>query len=268
MNQLPESGRESATLIENLSVFGGSSEDCTLQLYRWAQERGGGLRYFACVNPHSVEVSLHDAAFKRSLEEADLLVPDGVGVVLALRFLGQDVRERITGSDIFSQLNSKFSKNSPCRAFLLGSSEAVLLRVQEKMSREFQGVEVVGTFSPPYRTVFSPEENDAMVNAVNEVRPDVVWVSMTAPKQEKWIHANRHFIQANLICPVGAVFEFYAGTTKRPSSASQALGLEWLVRLARNPKRLWRRTFVSAPRFLLRVVWLRFKRHSQAKRTP
>jgi N-acetylglucosaminyldiphosphoundecaprenol N-acetyl-beta-D-mannosaminyltransferase len=112
----------------------------------------------------------------------------------------------------------------------------------------------VNTYSPPYKNEFSREETMAMIGAVNDFAPDVLFVGMTAPKQEKWVHENRHLIKAPIICSIGAVFDFYAGTVKRPGKFWISIGLEWFPRLLREPRRLWRRTFVSTPVFLWYVI--------------
>ena len=121
------------------------------------------------------------------------------------------------------------------------------------MSLEFPEVKV-GSFSPPYKAEFSPEESQDMLKKVQEFSPDVLFVGMTAPKQEKWVHNHKNEIQANVICSIGAVFDFYAGTVKRPSVFWINLGLEWLPRLLKEPKRLFKRNFISTPRFLFDLV--------------
>jgi N-acetylglucosaminyldiphosphoundecaprenol N-acetyl-beta-D-mannosaminyltransferase len=122
------------------------------------------------------------------------------------------------------------------------------------MEREFPGIEVCGTYAPPFDATFSSAENDRMLEAVNRTEPDVLWVGMTAPKQEKWIHANRHLLRVPLVGAVGAVFDFYSGTKPRCPAFWQNAGLEWFYRLVREPRRLWERTVLSAPRFLAMVL--------------
>jgi N-acetylglucosaminyldiphosphoundecaprenol N-acetyl-beta-D-mannosaminyltransferase len=122
------------------------------------------------------------------------------------------------------------------------------------MAVDYPNVRVAGTYSPPFKKTYSKEEVDAMAAAINEAAPDVLWVGMTAPKQEKWIHDQRDRLNVKFAAAIGAVFDFYTGRVKRSHPAFQRLGLEWLPRLVQEPRRLWRRMFVSAPVFLFAVL--------------
>jgi len=211
-------------------------------------------RRFACLNPHSHVIANDDPAFLDALQAADWLVPDGAGVVLASSFLGSPVHERITGSDVFYGLHERLNRQGRCSIFFLGSTDEVLNEIRQRMTMDFPNLRVVGTFSPPYKPEFTPEELDKMITAINAVKPDVLWVGMTAPKQEKWIYQNRHRLQVKFIGAIGAVFDFYTGRVKRSHPIYQKLGLEWLPRLVQEPRRLWRRMGVSAPIFIWDVL--------------
>ncbi len=264
-------------LIERWVVGGAVSADDTappdgvemagdVEVAGWAAGSGGG-RWLACANPHSLEVARGDAAFAAALHAADLLVPDGVGMVVASRILGGRIRARVTGSDIFLGLNAALSARGGTSCFFLGSTDENLAAIREKMAADFPGVRVAGVYSPPFRDEFTAADDDAMVTAVNAAAPDVLWVGMTAPKQEKWIHRNLARLETvRVAAAVGAVFDFYTGRVKRSHPAFRRLGLEWLPRLLRQPRRLWRRNFVSNPRFLMRVVRERMRRDSPPRR--
>ncbi len=218
----------------------------------------GGGRWLACANPHSLEVARADAAFAAALHAADLLVPDGVGMVLASRILGGRIRARVTGSDIFLGLNAALSARGGTSCFFLGSTDENLAAIRDRMAADFPGVRVAGVYSPPFRDEFTDADDAAMVAAVNAAAPDVLWVGMTALKQEKWLHRNLAQLETvRFAAAVGAVFDFYTGRVRRSHPAFRRLGLEWLPRLLRQPRRLWRRNFVSNPRFLMRVIWQR-----------
>ncbi len=124
----------------------------------------------------------------------------------------------------------------------------------DKMAVEYPDIEVVGTYSPPFKPEFSDEENQKMVEAINSVSPDVLWVGMTAPKQEKWIYQHRNKLNVKFIGAIGAVFDFYTGNVKRSHPFFLKIGLEWLPRLLQEPRRLWQRNFVSNPMFMMRVI--------------
>src|SRR6266567_1621106 len=252
---LPPGADMGAFQSENIvgcHVSTASKEECREQILAWiaAGEKG---RYFVCANPHSIVAACGDSLFQEAIRHADLVVPDGIGIVLASRLQGGKIRARVTGYDIFWELSNALNRMKVCSVFFLGSTEAELFRIREKMRVDFPGIHVAGVYSPPYEPEFSPAEKDRMAAAINRVRPDVLWVGMTAPKQEKWIYQNHDRLEVNFIGAIGAVFDFYTGKVKRSHPVFQRVGLEWLPRLIQEPRRLWRRNFVSGPLFLLRV---------------
>lgn len=235
-----------------------SVDGCAEEVFQLLQQ--GKRGWLACFNPHSYVLSLKDKIFIRALKDADWLVPDGSGVVLASRILGGSIKQRVTGSDVFSGLNRRMNEAGGMRVFFLGSTDETLARIREKMAKDYPNVKIAGVYSPPFREVFSSAEISTMVKAVNSAAPDVLWVGMSAPKQEKFILENRARLNAKFVAAVGAVFDFYAGNVRRdPDSWFVRHGMEWLTRLVQEPGRLWRRMFVSAPVFVWHVVKQRFK---------
>lgn len=228
-----------------------------IRLERPAGSVGHG-RWLACMNPHSYAVAMQDAPFSQALRAADWLIPDGAGVVLASKILGGTIRERVTGSDIFWGLMGELNRTGRASVFFLGATEETLAAICARVAVDYPNVRVAGTYSPPFKQVYSAEDLDEMVDAVNAASPDVLWVGMTAPKQEKWIHAELGRLDVRFAAAIGAVFDFYTGRVKRSHPIFQRLGLEWLPRLVQEPRRLWRRMFVSAPIFLLAVLRARF----------
>jgi len=217
-------------------------------------------RVFVCANPHSLVEAKHDVKFQRAIHGADLITPDGVGIIIASKVLGGSIRERVTGSDIFWGLSARLNKTGGKSYFFLGSTDETLAAIKNKLAVEYPHIRFAGSYSPPYKPEFSKEDSQKMIEAVNAVRPDVLWVGMTAPKQEKWIHQHRDRLDVKFIGAVGAVFDFYIGRVKRSHPLFQKIGLEWLPRLLQRPKLLWKRLLVSAPRFLVFVLVQRFKR--------
>lgn len=211
-------------------------------------------KVFVCANPHSLVLAKDDRLFQQAIHGADLVTPDGTGIVLASKILGGSIGQRVTGSDIFWGLSHVLNELGGKSYFFLGSTEATLAAIQRKMAVEYPNIRFVGSFSPPYKPEFTKEENQHMVEAVNAARPDVLWVGMTAPKQEKWIQQHRDQLDVKFIGAIGAVFDFYVGNVKRSHPVFQRMGLEWLPRLVQEPRRLWRRNFVSGPLFLWEVL--------------
>jgi N-acetylglucosaminyldiphosphoundecaprenol N-acetyl-beta-D-mannosaminyltransferase len=219
---------------------------------------------FACANPHSLVVAHTDAEFHAALGSADAVVADGVGCQWGARLLGVSVGPRITGSDFFVSIMRMLDERKG-RAFFFGSSVDVLEKLVRRVHRDFPNL-ALGAHSPPFRP-WSAAENAAMISRVNAFAPDVLWVGMTAPKQEKWVAANVQGLATPVIGSVGAVFDYYAGVTQRAPTWLCRAGLEWLYRLPREPRRLWRRTIVSAPQFLWLVLRERWGRRLGAAPT-
>jgi bacterial polymer biosynthesis proteins, WecB/TagA/CpsF family len=239
-----------------------SLDACVDGLVKGIATAGDGMAakpfWLACLNPHSAQIAMSDPAAEEALKAADILMPDGVGVMLASRILGGGIRKRITGSDIFRELSHRLNDRGGASFFFLGSTEETLAAIETRLAGEFPRIRFAGAYSPPFKELFSEEENWAMIAAVNRAEPDVLWVGMTAPKQEKWIYENRDKLHVKFIAAVGAVFDFYAGNVKRSHPWFLEHGLEWLPRLLQEPRRLWQRTFISAPVFFWLVLRQRF----------
>ena len=140
------------------------------------------------------------------------------------------------------------------KVMFLGSSDAVLKLIRQRVAEKYPKIEV-DTYSPPYKPEFSDEDNEAMISAINHSNPDLLWIGMTAPKQEKW--AYQHLDRLEVHChigTIGAVFDFFAGTVKRAPECWQKAGMEWLYRLLSEPRRMWRRYFIGNAKFLYYIM--------------
>jgi len=208
----------------------------------------------ACLNPHSHFLTLVYPQFRQALLQVDWLVPDGAGIILASRLTGGALRRRITGADVFHRVCRMLQVRGGMRVFFLGSSDDTLQRIRERMIVDYPDVVFAGSYAPPFSDGFSDADTKAMIEAVNAARADVLWIGMTAPKQEVWINQHLARLDVRFAGAIGAVFDFYSGKVPRAPLLLQRLGLEWLLRLVQQPRRLWRRTFVSAPLFLLHVL--------------
>lgn len=207
------------------------------------------------INPHSYCVAKTDVNFYEALQNSDVLLPDGIGIVWAERVLNSNRIQKVAGFDVFRFLMNKLNQDRGS-CFFLGSNLKTLSLIKEKAAVDFPNVKVQG-YSPPYKEQFSLEDNRKIIDSINKYKPDVLFVGMTAPKQEKWAHTYEQHLIVKNICCIGAVFDFYAGNVKRSSDFWISLGLEWLPRLVREPKRLFRRNFISTPKFILEVLWFK-----------
>ncbi len=213
----------------------------------------GKTIYVNTINQYSYCIANVNNTFKKALKWSDVLLPDGIGIVAAMRFLSGLVIKKIAGADVHSYLLKKLDKTSGS-CFYVGSSEATLLLIKEKLSKEYPNIRV-GTYSPPFKKVFSTEENDQIIRSIDQFNPEVLFVGMTAPKQEIWVYNNRKKLHPGIVCTIGAVFDFYAGTIKRPGKLWIYFGLEWFARLVKEPQRMWKRYIYYG----LIFIWLIIK---------
>lgn len=210
------------------------------------------------INAHSYNTAQKDAMFAEALTNGDVLIPDGASIVKACRWIKakSQPKERIAGWDLFvheMERVNKENEGAKKKVMFLGSSNNVLALIKARAEKDYPNIEVI-TFSPPYKPVFSDEDNRMMIEAINNTKPDLLWIGMTAPKQEKWAYA--HWNELNINCHVGtigAVFDFYAGTMQRAPMWWQEHSLEWLYRLLKEPKRMWRRYLIGNILFLWNI---------------
>jgi N-acetylglucosaminyldiphosphoundecaprenol N-acetyl-beta-D-mannosaminyltransferase len=247
-----------AELIRGLPVSSRSFHVTVQMLLGWTDRRDR-MRYFACVNAHSAEVANRDDGFMDALNGADLLVADGAGVVLASMILGGRIRERATGPDLFLAVSEALDRAGGKSVFYLGGTVDTLERIRSRHAEQFPNLAVAGVYAPPYRAQFSEEQLGEMAEMVGRASPDVLWVGLGAPKQEKLILAMRDRLQVPLCGPIGAMFDYFAGNVAMPPAWVERAGLHWLYRLMKNPGRLWRRN-LDSPLFLGRVAWDRLCR--------
>ena len=276
--------------LKNLNILGSKAELAALP-------EGKLLIY--TINAHSYNTARKDELFAEALTNGDVLIPDGVSIVKACRWIKAKSlpKERIAGWNLFefemnkleecgmknvecgvngeecgmnnssldnsssasadhSKLkiqNSKF-RERPLTVMFMGSSQKVLDLIVKRAAEVYPHLKIV-TYSPPYKPEFSEEDNKAIVEAINAADPDLLWIGMTAPKQEKWTYS--HWNELNIHCHVGtigAVFDFFAGTVERAPIWWQRHGLEWLYRLLKEPKRMWRRYIIGNTLFLWNML--------------
>lgn len=232
--------------LKTLTILGSKAELASLP---------EGKLLINTVNAHSFNTAKKDQLFADALTNGDVLIPDGVSIVKACKWIEakSQPKERIAGWDLFFFEMSKLEKKGGTVMFM-GSSQKVLDLIVKRAAVDYPHLKVV-TYSPPYKPEFSDEDNKAIIDAINAANPDLLWIGMTAPKQEKWTYS--HWNELNIHCHVGtigAVFDFFAGTVERAPIWWQKVGLEWLYRLMKEPKRMWRRYIIGNSLFLWNMV--------------
>lgn len=183
------------------------------------------------INAHSFNTAQNDELFAEALSNGDYLIPDGASIIKACKWLGckSQPKERIAGWNLFEFEMDKLNKKGG-RCMFMGSSPKVLNLITERAKSVYPNIDVV-TFSPPYKPEFTDEDNQQIISAINNADPDLLWIGMTAPKQEKWTY--NHWKDLDIHCHVGtigAVFDFFAGTYQRAPHWWQEHSLEWLYR--------------------------------------
>lgn len=238
--------------LKTLTILGSKAELASLP---------EGKLLINTVNAHSFNTAKKDQLFADALTNGDVLIPDGVSIVKACKWIKakSQPKERIAGWDLFSFEMEKLERESEelrtkdeesKTVMFMGSSQKVLDLIVKRAAVDYPHLKVV-TYSPPYKPEFSDEDNRAIIDAINDANPDLLWIGMTAPKQEKWTYS--HWKELNILCHVGtigAVFDFFAGTVERAPIWWQEHGLEWLYRLLKEPKRMWRRYIIGNTLFL------------------
>lgn len=234
-----------------------------LSILKSRQELGAlptGKLLINTINAHSYNTALKDEIFAEALIKGNALIPDGISIVKACKWLKakSQPQERIAGWDLFEfEMNRLNQKGGKC--FFMGSSEKVLNLIKKRASVDYPNIQIE-TYSPPYKPEFSDEDNKKIIDAINQADPDLLWIGMTAPKQEKWTYT--HWNELNIHCHVGtigAVFDFFAGTVERAPLWWQEHGLEWLYRLIKEPKRMWRRYIIGNTLFLWNILQEKIK---------
>ena len=210
-----------------------------------------------CINPHSYTVSKTNLTFRNALLNSNYLIPDGVGVTVASKFIFRNKVVRVTGYDIFKSLLEQSAEHK-FKFFFLGSTPQTLNKIQKKFTQENENLIYAGHYSPPFSESFSDSEIKKMVDRIKIAKPDVVMVGLTAPKQEVLSAELIKLTDASLYCSIGAVFDFYAENVKPANKYIKNFGLEWLLRLIQEPKRLWKRTLISMPIFIVDVLKFKF----------
>ncbi len=208
--------------------------------------------YVCITGVHGVMESQADPELRKIHNQAGLVTPDGMPMVWMSRLAGHKHVDRVYGPDLMLAV-CEASLQKGYRHFFYGGNEGVPELLRDKLQEKFPGLQVVGTYSPPFRPL-TLEEDAAIVSQINAARPDIVWVGLSTPKQERWMAAHLGKVKAPVMIGVGAAFDFHAGLKPQAPRWMQRSGLEWFFRMVSEPKRLARRYLQNNPRFVMAVL--------------
>lgn len=224
----------------------------------------GEPNYICTLDVHALMESQSAPDVRNIYRSAAMVTPDGMPLIWLLHRSGYRSADRICGPDLMPAV-FRHSEGRGYRHFLYGSSEMTLSLLQERLRRNFPGARIVGRYSPPYRALTREEERE-VDRVVNAADPDIVWVGLGAPKQDRWMAAHRSTLKAPVLIGVGAAFDMLAGRVTRAPRFLQRTGCEWMFRMAQEPRRLTRRYLEANSKFAMMLIGqkLRFTKHHQA----
>jgi N-acetylglucosaminyldiphosphoundecaprenol N-acetyl-beta-D-mannosaminyltransferase len=220
--------------------------------------KSGAKHQVVCLTVNSIIAAYKDPRLRSLYNGASLALPDGIPVVWASRLLGAAVPGRAAGPDLLLATSAMAARRG-YTFYLMGGGNGIAERLAEALHGRYPGLRVVGAYSPPFHEEFPPEVNARIVARINAAKPDILWIGLGAPKQERWIAENLERLSVRVAIGVGAAFEMYGSSVGRAPLWMQRSGLEWLFRLLREPRRLFRRYLIEAPPFLPLVILQRLR---------
>lgn len=218
----------------------------------WITQATGRCRFVVATGFHGIWEAQKTPEFKKVLNSADLFCPDGIAPIWLSRLMGEPLSARVPGPDLLGSFIS-VANIKGYSSFFLGDTPETLDLLRLKLVRRYPGHRIAGASSPPFG-VLTPGEDSAIVDAIHQAKPDVLWVALGLPKQEWWIYRHLDQLEVPVAVAVGAAFGFLSGKVRRAPHWIGELGFEWLWRLALEPGKLWRRDFVDGPRFLAYAI--------------
>lgn len=216
----------------------------------WIEQ--GSAQYVTVTGVHGVMEGVKDDAFRRAINRAGMVTPDGMPMVWLARWSGHRDARRVYGPDLMLEV-CRAGVAHGWRHYFYGGKEGVAAELAETLQRRFPGLQVAGYECPPFRAL-SDEEDREVCERIMGSRAHLVWVGLGAPKQERWMASHVGRLGDSVLVGVGAAFDFHTGRVKQAPSWMQSAGLEWLFRLIQEPKRLWRRYLSNNPAFMARVA--------------
>jgi N-acetylglucosaminyldiphosphoundecaprenol N-acetyl-beta-D-mannosaminyltransferase len=209
--------------------------------------------YVCVAGVHGVMEAYRDPELLRIFNRAAICTPDGMPMTWVGRLQGFGHMGRVFGPDFMMEI-CRLSVSRDYRHFLYGGKPGVANALRESMQENFPGLQVVGTYTPPFRSL-TPDEEDKLLDQVRQSKPHIIWVGLSTPKQERFMARYVDRLQVPLLVGVGAAFDFHTGIIRDCSAWIKRAGLQWLHRLIQEPRRLWKRYLVNNPAFLWHIIW-------------
>ena len=225
--------------------------DVIQNMETWIQEGQKG-HYIVVANTHVVMEGYRDKSFRQVLAASSMTIPDGMPLIWMARRRNFPLKERVYGPDLMEKFFMENSEKN-YRHFFYGGTKQSLEKLITRVGERFPKLVVSGSYSPPFR-LLTTEEDSEVIRTINQARPDIIWVGLGCPKQERWMYDHRHSLRVSVMLGVGQAFDLFADATKQAPRWMRDRGLEWFFRLTRDPKRLWKRYLIYGPQFIFNVL--------------
>jgi len=231
----------------------------------WIEKEREKCHFVVVTGMHGVMEGRRNKKFQDILNSADLFVPDGISLIWTARLRGFSLKKRVPGTDLMLEF-FKISNEKGYKNYFYGDTAEILEQMSKKLLANFPNLKIVGFYSPPFRPL-TQKEDEEIIEKINQAKPDILWVALGLPKQEKWIFEHKEKLKVPVAIGVGAAFKFLSGKIKRPPELIGNLGFEWLWRFFQEPKRTWRR-ILDIPFFIFLIIFESIKKGLIKKINP
>jgi len=247
--------------ISSVTVF-----EALATIETWIEQQSQRCRFVVATGFHGVWEAQKSTEFRDVLNSADLFCADGIAPVWLSRIMGEPLNGRVPGPDLLAAFVS-IANIKGYSSFFLGDTPETLEALTNKIRTRYPGHQIAGTLSPPFRPL-TAADNEAILETIHRAKPDILWVAFGLPKQELWISEHLKRLDIPVAVAVGAAFSFFSGKVKRAPLWLGRSGLEWLWRLAHEPRKLWRRDLIEGPRFLAHAIRVCARSHVERAHRP
>lgn len=227
--------------------------DMELALSRIARELEARRKGYICMaGVHGIMEAFRDSKLAAIYAGSSITVPDGTPTVWVGRLQGHKAMQRVAGPDLMLEVFRR-KQFAGCTHFLYGGEEHVAEQLRERFTRLYPWARIVGTYTPPFRDL-NAEEEESLIARIRQLKPDIIWVGISTPKQERFMHRYLHLLDTTLMFGVGAAYDFHTGRIQDAPQWMKTIGMQWLHRLLQDPRRLWKRYFRNNPAFLWHIA--------------